>query len=545
MDRRQVDDVEAELREPRQHALDTCEAAERSRKELVPGAEARQQRVGVDAELDVQLAVVVPVAARRGKRLLEGDIAPRSARPSESSPVEVRLPALELPASPRPATTRCGRPRRRRCTSTGRLVDGERAAPAVVAERLERRLAPAPRAGAAVANRPRSTSWPARKIVACTTTSSPTTRLIEKRPQFTCGTTSWIWIPGGGALRARGMGTRLSQLMRLERASGFSSTPPRFRAAASTRRPIGSSTGWRRPASRGGRCSRSVRPTAIARRTTPPPRSRARRNCSPSRARVSRAADVEEFVARHPFWTGDWAAFAGKDGLADQVRFEREWNALHDYARHAAFGIFGDMPIYVAAGSADHVAHPELFQSGEVAGAPPDALAHRSALGQSALRLERASRDGLPLVDRAVPADVRARRHGAHRPLPRFRRLLGDSGAHRTAEHGRWRPAPERSSSARRGRARRAPARRGGPRRHHSGRCPAPRATSACPGWSSCSGLSAASAATRTRLPITSEQSVVYTSHARQRHRARLVRVAVETCDASAPVSRPASRRGA
>ena len=32
------------------------------------------------------------------------------------------------------------------------------------------------------------------------------------------------------------------------------------------------------------------------------------------------------------------------------------------------------MPIYVAQGSVDHLAHPELFLDGFVAGAPPDAL---------------------------------------------------------------------------------------------------------------------------------------------------------------------------
>ena len=41
--------------------------------------------------------------------------------------------------------------------------------------------------------------------------------------------------------------------------------------------------------------------------------------------------------------------------------------------------IFGDIPIYVAAGSAEHLAHPELFSTGEVAGAPPD---NYSATGQ-------------------------------------------------------------------------------------------------------------------------------------------------------------------
>src|SRR3954447_18445017 len=40
-------------------------------------------------------------------------------------------------------------------------------------------------------------------------------------------------------------------------------------------------------------------------------------------ARVS-AGEVEDFVARHPFWAGGWARFGGEDALADQVRFERE-----------------------------------------------------------------------------------------------------------------------------------------------------------------------------------------------------------------------------
>ena len=34
--------------------------------------------------------------------------------------------------------------------------------------------------------------------------------------------------------------------------------------------------------------------------------------------------------------------------------------------------LIGDLPIYVAPGGADHLAHPELFQDGEVAGVPPD-----------------------------------------------------------------------------------------------------------------------------------------------------------------------------
>src|SRR5258705_5542315 len=89
------------------------------------------------------------------------------------------------------------------------------------------------------------------------------------------------------------------------------------------------------------------------------------------RARVT-TSDIEKFVARHPFWAGDWAAFAGGRALEDQVRFEREWTALRAYARKRGVQLVGDVPIYVAQGSADHVRYPERFQTGEVAGAPPD-----------------------------------------------------------------------------------------------------------------------------------------------------------------------------
>ena len=52
----------------------------------------------------------------------------------------------------------------------------------------------------------------------------------------------------------------------------------------------------------------------------------------------------------------------------------------------------------------------------------------RAALGQSAVRLGRAGEAGLPLVDRAAAADVRAVRPCQSRSLSRFCRLLGDSG---------------------------------------------------------------------------------------------------------------------
>src|SRR5829696_9473485 len=61
VDRRQVDDVEAELRELRQHARDAREAAPRAREELVPRAEARHFAVDVDAELERRADLAVAI----------------------------------------------------------------------------------------------------------------------------------------------------------------------------------------------------------------------------------------------------------------------------------------------------------------------------------------------------------------------------------------------------------------------------------------------------------------------------------------------------
>ncbi len=85
--------------------------------------------------------------------------------------------------------------------------------------------------------------------------------------------------------------------------------------------------------------------------------------------------EIDAFRAREAFWIGDWEAVAGgRRAVADQVRFDREWGALRAYARERGIGLIGDVPIYVAPGSADHLAWPQLFRAGEVAGAPPDAL---------------------------------------------------------------------------------------------------------------------------------------------------------------------------
>jgi 4-alpha-glucanotransferase len=153
--------------------------------------------------------------------------------------------------------------------------------------------------------------------------------------------------------------------------------------------------------------------------------------------------EVEEFVARQRYWIADWVAFAGPGAIADQVRFDREWSALRRYAADRGVRLLGDIPIYVAKDGADVQAHPELFQRGVVAGAPPDGL---SAVGQlwgnplydwTALRAEgyrwwvQRLRRTFELVDLARIDHFRG-----------FVSYWAVPTQHRTAKRGYWRRGP-------------------------------------------------------------------------------------------------------
>jgi 4-alpha-glucanotransferase len=180
------------------------------------------------------------------------------------------------------------------------------------------------------------------------------------------------------------------------------------------------------------------------------------------RAPVS-SDELEDFIARHPYWSGEWAAFSartgkagtrssgrrrkrrlwGNSGLEGQVRFEREWSALRGYAAGRGVRVFGDLPIYVSEEGADLAAHPELFETGVVAGAPPDDYSGTGQLW------------GNPVYRWSV-----ARAEGYRWWIERFRRTLElfdltridhfrgfvsywavPAGA-RTARNGRWRRGP-------------------------------------------------------------------------------------------------------
>jgi 4-alpha-glucanotransferase len=84
------------------------------------------------------------------------------------------------------------------------------------------------------------------------------------------------------------------------------------------------------------------------------------------------ARERAAFRRANRFWIEDWADAGGS--IDDQVRFDREWSALRTYGAARGVRLIGDIPIYVAQGSVDHLAHPELFLTGLVAGAPPDKL---------------------------------------------------------------------------------------------------------------------------------------------------------------------------
>jgi 4-alpha-glucanotransferase len=92
------------------------------------------------------------------------------------------------------------------------------------------------------------------------------------------------------------------------------------------------------------------------------------------------SAELIDFRDRQSFWIGDWERFSSRGAVADQVRFEREWSALRSYGAQRGVRIMGDVAIYVSPGSADHLAHPRLFQDGWQAGAPPDQYARQGQL---------------------------------------------------------------------------------------------------------------------------------------------------------------------
>lgn len=89
------------------------------------------------------------------------------------------------------------------------------------------------------------------------------------------------------------------------------------------------------------------------------------------------------FCADQAHWLAAFEEFEGRrPGLTAflQFQFDRQWGRLRKEARAAGVRLLGDVPIFVAAGSSDVQARPELFrldragQPRVLSGCPPDAF---------------------------------------------------------------------------------------------------------------------------------------------------------------------------
>ncbi len=132
-----------------------------------------------------------------------------------------------------------------------------------------------------------------------------------------------------------------------------------------------------------------------------------------------------------------------------QYLFFRQWRGLKEYAGARGISIIGDLPIYVAADSADVWANPEQFQLDgdgyptEVAGCPPDGFSADGQLwGNPLFRWDRMKEEGYRWWLERIAFQFQIydtlridhfRGFDAYYAIP-----YGDA----TARNGRWRPGP-------------------------------------------------------------------------------------------------------
>ncbi|MHB8619293.1 MAG: 4-alpha-glucanotransferase [Chloroflexota bacterium] len=167
-------------------------------------------------------------------------------------------------------------------------------------------------------------------------------------------------------------------------------------------------------------------------------------------------ADFDEFTSRSGYWLEDYVLKrAGTDAGGQayerfvQFVFDRQWRDLKGYANAHGVRILGDVPIFIADGSVDVLAHPELFHLDErgrpeiVAGVPPDIFsASGQRWGNPLYRWETMSGDGyrwwqdrlrrtLELVDLLRIDHFRG-----------FAAYWAVLASEKTALKGEWRPGP-------------------------------------------------------------------------------------------------------
>ena len=426
---------------------------------------------------------------RRVERLVErerGDAEQR--RPLGQLACQVALPglrlALELPA-PGGEPVDPGDDRVLPASSTVRSTTRQRSLPRASSGVSTHFLSPRRR----LRTTPRRTSWPSAKIIT-TTADLVAHRPLRREPAAVDLRRDLL------DLEARRPGTGHWHTLILAPPAGSccnepASRPPPAPAACSCTRPrspadgwgpapLPSSTGSPPRASPGGRSFPLGRPTPPATPYMSPSAFAAWNGLLADPGAPVTSAETASFAERHRFWAQEWVRFAGPAALEDQVRFEREWTALRAYAAARGVRLIGDLPIYVAPGGADHRFHPELFRTGLVAGAPPDALTAKGSSGGT--RSTTGPRFGAAATGGGCERFRRTFELVDLVRVDHFRGFTSRTGrcpaARATARGGCWQPRP------RPGGVRAARAELGqlaliarGPRRDHSARHPsAPRA---------------------------------------------------------------------
>ncbi len=480
MDRREVEDVEAELGEARQLFAHALEPAPRAREELVPRAEAGERPVDRDV-VRRRLRLLRAVARGCGERFVDRQLAAlEENRALRELAREVGLPrgdlALQLGLERGDAVD----PRLDSEAPASRPVDLERAGPEVVPLRHERRLGPARRAGPAVANRR------AERLVAVA--EDPRRHGDALAGRAFHGPAAAVDLrrdvldldPRG---RVFGRGTpevspmREDRSVRLARSAGVLLHPtslPSGRIDSDAYRFVD----WLAAA---GQSWWQMLPLGPPDEFDSPYR-------SPSAFAASPALLAKPDAPRHRRRDrGLRRAASVLDGHVGELR--RRGRDRRPGALRA--GVASVARLRRRARRASHRRRADLRlrrrrRLRRLAGAVRARRGRRRAarraqqigpaLGEPAVRLARAPRDRLPLVARALPAHVRARRPMPRRPLPRLRLVLGDPRAPQDREA---RPlaarAGHRAVPRGRARARRPAGDRGGPRPHHAARLPAAR----------------------------------------------------------------------
>ncbi len=290
VDRGEVEHVEAELGEGRQHLLHAAKAAERAGEELVPGPDPGALAVDVDREHRPRHGLGA-VLGRVREALIKGQRgAAEQSRALGQHAREVGLARLDLPQELAPPGGCAIDPRLDRELPAAELGRDEHRRPAVARVGLHRDPQPPSRACGAVLDlraehlvavaedvRPHGDGLAERPLdrVAAAVEDGP--RILDLGPRR-----------AGRALRRhlrRNQYQVRTALWTFGGRAASCSTRRRFQEAAWAGRPSGSSTGWPRQDSRGGRSCRSGPRTATARPTAPLRRSRPRPRCSPTRRR--------------------------------------------------------------------------------------------------------------------------------------------------------------------------------------------------------------------------------------------------------------------